>query len=106
MGRHAHHDVQWRLMCPHREGLRGVEPEVMKLLGNHGQALAEFALVFPIFAILVFGVIEMARFVYTDTTLSQAAREGVRLASVEARWIGDSGLSCVDSPADITAANP
>jgi len=73
---------------------------------RHGQALVEFALVFPVFMLLLFGVIEVGRFVYTDNALSQAAREGARLAAVEARWIGDSGLSCVASPGDITAANP
>jgi hypothetical protein len=71
-----------------------------------GQALVEFALVFPVFMLILFGVIEVGRFVYTDNALSQAAREGTRLAAVEARWIGDTGLSCVGSPSQITAANP
>ncbi len=74
--------------------------------GDRGQALVEFALVFPFFMLLLFGVIELGRSVYTDTALSQAAREGARLAAVEARWIGDTGLSCVAAPSDITAANP
>jgi hypothetical protein len=73
---------------------------------QRGQGLTEFALVIPIFALLLFGVIELGRFVYTDSVLSQAAREGARLAAVEARWIGDTGLSCVASPADVTPARP
>jgi hypothetical protein len=73
---------------------------------RRGQALVEFALVFPLFMLILFGVLEVARFVYTDNTLSQAAREGARLAAVEARWIGDTGLSCVASPSLITATNP
>jgi TadE-like protein len=71
-----------------------------------GQALVEFALVFPVFMLILFGVIEVGRFVYTDNALSQAAREGARLAAVEARWLGDSGLSCVVSPSDITSEKP
>lgn len=74
--------------------------------GTRGQALVEFALVFPVFMLLLFGLFEGARFVYTNNALSQAAREGARLAAVEARWLGDNELSCVASPADITAANP
>ena len=73
---------------------------------RRGQALVEFALVFPVFMLLLFGVIEVGRFVYTDNTLSQAAREGARLAAVEARWIGDTSVSCVASPDLITSANP
>jgi hypothetical protein len=56
--------------------------------------------------LIVYGLFEAGRFVYTNNALSQAAREGARLAAVEARWIGDGGLSCVASPNLITAANP
>jgi TadE-like protein len=53
-----------------------------------GQALVEFALVFPVFLLVLFGAIDVGRFVFTDSVLSQAAREGARLGSVEAGWIG------------------
>jgi Flp pilus assembly protein TadG len=71
-----------------------------------GQALAEFALVFPVFMLILFGVIEVGRYVYFDNALSQAAREGARLAAVEARWIADTGIACVAAPDQITAGNP
>jgi Flp pilus assembly protein TadG len=48
----------------------------------------EFALTLPIFVLLIFGLIDMGRFVFGQSTLSQAAREGARLGAVEAYWIG------------------
>lgn len=53
-----------------------------------GQALVEFALALPIFLLIVFGAIDLGRFVYGHSTLSQAAREGARLGAVEAYWVG------------------
>ena len=53
-----------------------------------GQTLVEFALVFPVFILLLFGIVDAGRFVYMNSVLSQAAREGARLAAVEASWIG------------------
>jgi Flp pilus assembly protein TadG len=65
-----------------------------------GQSLVEFALVLPIFLLLLFGLIDGGRLVYQHTVLSQAAREGARLASVEASWIGsgDTGCGAADGP--------
>ncbi len=57
---------------------------------GRGQSLVEFALVLPLFLLLVFGLIDMGRFVYLNSTLSQAAREATRVASVEASWVGKS----------------
>ena len=55
---------------------------------RRGQSLVEFALVLPIFLLVLFGLIDVGRYVYMNTMLSQAAREGARVASVEASWIG------------------
>jgi Flp pilus assembly protein TadG len=52
---------------------------------TRGQALVEFALVIPIFLLLLFGFIDIARYVYTTTAYGQAAREGARYGSVE-QW--------------------
>lgn len=59
-----------------------------------GQSLVEFALVLPIFLLLLFGVVDAGRFVYMNSVLSQAAREGARLAAVEAYWVGRTDASC------------
>jgi Flp pilus assembly protein TadG len=61
---------------------------------ERGQTLVEFALVFPVFMVLLFGIIDGSRLVFTNSTLSQAAREGARQASVEASWVGSSEGSC------------
>jgi hypothetical protein len=61
---------------------------------TRGQSLVEFALVLPIFLLLLFGVIDAGRMVYLHTVLSQAAREGARVASVEASWIGETSPGC------------
>ncbi|HYK94737.1 MAG TPA: TadE/TadG family type IV pilus assembly protein [Candidatus Dormibacteraeota bacterium] len=59
-----------------------------------GQGLVEFALVLPLFLLMFFGIVDGARYVYMSSVLSQAAREGARLASVEASWIGSGDASC------------
>jgi hypothetical protein len=58
--------------------------------GQHGQGLVEFALVLPVFALALFGLLDVGRLVYTNSALSQAAREGARLAATEAAWVGSS----------------
>lgn len=47
-----------------------------------GQSLAEFAIVLPIFLLLVVGVFDIGRYVVAQTALTNAAHEGVRLAVV------------------------
>lgn len=59
-----------------------------------GQTLVEFALVLPLFLLLLFAVIDGGRLVYENSVVSQAAREGARLAAVEAGWIGSSDPAC------------
>jgi len=74
-----------------------------------GQALVEFALVFPVFVLMLMGLIDLGRFVYTDSALSQAAREGARVGAAEAGWVGLFGPQspgCVLLPGDIGAGNP
>jgi len=47
-----------------------------------GQSLVEFALVIPIFILLLFGIIEFGRLWETMNVLTSAAREGARIAAV------------------------
>lgn len=49
---------------------------------SRGQALLEFAVVAPIFFLLVFGMIDFGRYVYYVQVLNNAAREGARYAIV------------------------
>jgi Flp pilus assembly protein TadG len=72
---------------------------------DHGQGLVEFALVLPIFLLLIFGVIDGGRYVYVNSTLSNAAREGARLGSVEASWRGSTDPSCGKAGGPVCPAN-
>jgi Flp pilus assembly protein TadG len=58
---------------------------------SRGQALVEFALMVPIFFLLVFGLIDLGRAVYVNNAMSQAAREGGRWGSVQARSATEAG---------------
>jgi hypothetical protein len=51
-------------------------------IGTRGQALVEFALVAPVFFLLLFAVIEGGRFILYYETLANATREGARYAIV------------------------
>jgi Flp pilus assembly protein TadG len=76
--------------------------------GRHrrrGQGLVEFALVLPIFVLILFGLIDMGRYVYLNSTLSQAAREGARVAAVEAYWMGRTDPSCGAVAGPVCPAN-
>jgi Flp pilus assembly protein TadG len=56
---------------------------------TRGQALVEFSLVILAFLTLVFGLIDIGRVVYANNALSEAAREGARWGSVQARSATD-----------------
>lgn len=50
--------------------------------GDRGQALVEFALVIPIFILLLVGLFDIGRAVWNYSTVANAAREAVRVAVV------------------------
>jgi Flp pilus assembly protein TadG len=47
---------------------------------ERGQSLAEFAIIFPVVAWVVFGLVDMARAMQSYLTIQAAARDGVRYA--------------------------
>ncbi len=49
---------------------------------DHGNALGETALVMPLIFMMVLGTLDMARLFYTATSLSNAAREAAKKASL------------------------
>lgn len=49
---------------------------------NGGQSLVEFALVLPLFLLLFFAIVDMGRAVFVYNSVTNAAREGARLAIV------------------------
>jgi len=84
---------------------------------RRGQALVEFALVIPIFVLLIFGLVDLGRAVFISNSLSEAARDGARYGSVQARafddttrgevadWVEDR-LSAVPSPTVTVTCTP
>jgi Flp pilus assembly protein TadG len=71
---------------------------------RRGQALVEFALVVPIFCLLVFAVVDVARYVYNTNALNEAARQAARVGAVSIRG-NCSGLNrsqCVQQTAKST----
>lgn len=58
--------------------MSGSRPRV----GGRGQALAEFALVFPILILLVVALADVGRLVFIYNSLTNGVREGARLAIV------------------------
>jgi Flp pilus assembly protein TadG len=58
-----------------------------QLVGRHrphgrGQSLVEFALVLPLFLVLVMGIVDLGLSVFAYNSITNAAREGARLAIV------------------------
>jgi hypothetical protein len=56
-----------------------------------GKSLAEFAVVALFFFMLIFGVIEFGRFLYTHNALNDAARRGARYAVLHRAEIAQDG---------------
>jgi Flp pilus assembly protein TadG len=50
---------------------------------ERGQSLVEFALVIPIFVLVLMGIFDLGRAVYAYNTANNAAREAARLAIVD-----------------------
>lgn len=72
---------------------------------DSGQSLVEFTLMLPLFLFMVFAIVDGGRMVYANAALSQAAREGARVAAAEAGWVGVPGTGCVTEAASIGEAN-
>src|SRR4051812_30624120 len=66
---------------------------------SRGQSVAEFALVIPLFLVMLFGIIDIGRVIWANDALSNAAREGARYASVT----GSSLVTPDSTPAQIKA---
>ena len=56
---------------------------------QRSQALVEFAMVAPIFLLVVFAAIDISRLLYAYTAISSAARDGARTASLSGALFSD-----------------
>jgi len=52
--------------------------------GERGQNLVEFALILPLFLVIVFGIVDFGMAFHSYITVTNAAREGARLGVVQA----------------------
>jgi Flp pilus assembly protein TadG len=50
--------------------------------GQRGQSLVEFAITFPVFVLLVAGMVDLGLALFSNVTVISAAREGARLGVV------------------------
>lgn len=68
-----------------------------RLLVRHGDergaSMVEFALVLPVFLLLLFGLFDVGRLVYVNNAVSEAAREGARWGSVAGRSNSSTGVA-------------
>jgi hypothetical protein len=54
----------------------------IKMKNNRGVAIVEFAIVLPLLAILLFGIIEFGFIIYNKAMITNASREGARIGIV------------------------
>jgi hypothetical protein len=55
--------------------------KIMDRLANKGQGMVEFAIVFPLLLLVLFGIIEFGRFMFTHSAAIAASREAARYGS-------------------------
>jgi len=72
---------------------------------GRGQALVEFALVFPFFLLVLFSVIAFGLYVFYNQQLANAAREAARYAAVHSSTAQCPTVSRLDPPNDLRPSN-
>jgi Flp pilus assembly protein TadG len=78
---------------------------------TRGQALVEFALVVPIFLVMLFAIVDIGRVVWANDSLANAAREAARYAIVHggsennACPVGPNAFATIPAPS-ATCPNP
>jgi Flp pilus assembly protein TadG len=57
--------------------------------GERGAAAVEFALVLPVLLLIIFGIIDFGRMLYTKITLTEAAQTGARAGAIFGQGKGE-----------------
>lgn len=68
------------------------------------QSLLEFALVLPLFLILLFALIDFSRLLFTYVSMSNGAREMARVAAVSNAWSSASAINAFNNYTIVTGA--
>ena len=64
---------------------------------ERGQSLVEMALLMPILVLILMALFDFGRAIYAYNTVSNAARDGVRLAIVDQRTSGSTYLAAIEA---------
>jgi Flp pilus assembly protein TadG len=72
-----------------RWAFSSLRPAGRAVRSQRSQALVEFAMVSPIFLLIVFSAIDISRLLYAYTAISSAARDGARTASLNSSLFSD-----------------
>ena len=72
-----------------RMAYSALHPIGRRARNQKSQALVEFAMVSPLFLLVVFSAIDISRLLYTYTAISSAARDGARTASLTGSYFSD-----------------
>ena len=60
-----------------------------RFFSQRSQALVEFSLVAPVFLVVMFAAVDIGRLLYAYSAISSAARDGARMASLQASLYSD-----------------
>ena len=67
--------------------IRGVRVGLRRIRATEtGQSLVEFAMVLPLFLVLLFALVDFGRAFYSWMVITNAAREGARAGAVQKDW--------------------
>jgi Flp pilus assembly protein TadG len=72
--------------------------------GDRGQSILEFAIVVPLFLLLLFALIDFSRLLFTYVSLANGAREMARVAAVSTNWSGTSAIAAFNNYTIIAGA--
>ena len=70
-----------------------VTPSRDRRRSSRGQSLVELALIAPVFLILLLTAIDLGRLMYSQITITNAAKEGALVASQGGSWQANAGCS-------------
>lgn len=62
-----------------------------------GQALVEFALIFPVFLLIMLAIVDFGRAFYIQVAIQNGAREGARFGAIHPAWVDSAAQANPDN---------
>lgn len=84
-------------MTPRRRALPPCVPGAAPIRGRRGAEAVEFALIMPIFIMVLIGIFETSWIFYHESALDTAANVGCRAGSLEDPGMGESDMATVET---------